>query len=186
MGGVDKGLQPFRGQPLALHALQRLAPQVGALLLSANRSRDAYERWPPFHARCWPMGWRATPGPLAGFLAGLAHCATPWLLTVPCDSPRLPADLAAAWPMPPCARAPTSLSPAHRTAPRLVRPLRAQPGFCLLRAGLRPSLARYTHEGARKIGAWTAQHRCARVPFDRPGDSRTRLAMPTHRPSCRR
>jgi len=42
--------------------------------------------------------------------------------------------------------------------------------FCLLRAGLRPSLERYTHEGGRKIGAWTAQHHCVRVPFDRPGD----------------
>ena len=30
MGGIDKGLQLFRGQPLAQHALARLAPQVGA------------------------------------------------------------------------------------------------------------------------------------------------------------
>ena len=171
MGGVDKGLQPFRGQPLALHALQRLAPQVGALLLSANRSRDAYEALAaPFHAPVLADGLVGYAGPLAGFLAGLAHCATPWLLTVPCDSPRLPTDLARRLADAAVregadiaiACAPDSATPGA--------PLRAQPVFCLLRASLRPSLEHYTHEGGRKIGAWTAQHRCARVPFDRPGD----------------
>lgn len=42
MGGVDKGLQPLRGEPLALHVLRRLAPQVDALVISANRHFDAY------------------------------------------------------------------------------------------------------------------------------------------------
>lgn len=38
MGGVDKGLQPLDLEPLALHALRRLKPQCGAMLISANRS----------------------------------------------------------------------------------------------------------------------------------------------------
>src|SRR2546427_5877563 len=42
MGGIDKGLQPFLGQPLAAHALDRLAPQVGHLLINANRHAEAY------------------------------------------------------------------------------------------------------------------------------------------------
>lgn len=95
MGGVDKGLQLLDGQPLARLALQRLQPQVGALLLSANRHQGDYEALAaPFHAPVLADGLAGYAGPLAGFLAGLAHCATPWLLTVPCDSPRLPADLA--------------------------------------------------------------------------------------------
>ena len=43
MGGVDKGLQNFNGMPLALHALMRLAPQVGEVMINANRNLGAYE-----------------------------------------------------------------------------------------------------------------------------------------------
>ena len=43
MGGVDKGLQNFRGTPMAMHVLLRLAPQVGALMVNANRNIGAYE-----------------------------------------------------------------------------------------------------------------------------------------------
>ena len=92
MGGVDKGLQGFRGLPLALHALQRLQPQVGRVMISANRNLPAYEA---FGVPVWPDGLADHAGPLAGFLTALEHCTTPWLLTVPCDSPRFPADLAA-------------------------------------------------------------------------------------------
>lgn len=167
MGGVDKGLQTFRGLPLALHTLMRLQMQVGVSLINANRNLAAYES---FGAPVWPDANNDYAGPLAGFLTGLEHCETPWLLTVPCDSPRLPTDLARRLADAAVregadiaiACAPDSATPGA--------PLRAQPVFCLLRASLRPSLARYTHEGGRKIGAWTAQHRCARVPFDRPGD----------------
>ena len=43
MGGVDKGLQLHRGVPLALHAMLRLAPQVGQVMINANRNLGAYE-----------------------------------------------------------------------------------------------------------------------------------------------
>ena len=33
MGGADKGLQNFRGIPLALFTLMRLSPQVGELMI---------------------------------------------------------------------------------------------------------------------------------------------------------
>ena len=38
MGGVDKTCRAFRGQPLALHVLRRLQPQVGSVMISANRN----------------------------------------------------------------------------------------------------------------------------------------------------
>ena len=87
MGGVDKGLQPFLGQPLAAHALRRLAPQVGALVINANRHADEYIRLAQPYAATHgalvaPDAEAGYPGPLAGFLCGLRHCATPWLLTV--------------------------------------------------------------------------------------------------------
>ena len=49
--------------------------------------------------------------------------------------------------------------------------VRPQPVFCLLKTELLESLVKFTQGGGRKIDAWTAQHRCAIVPFDLPGDS---------------
>src|SRR5450432_4054443 len=84
MGGVDKGLQNFRGMPLAMHALLRLQAQVGETLLNANRNIAAYES---MGVPVWPDAVPDYPGPLAGFLAGLERCETPYLAIVPCDSP---------------------------------------------------------------------------------------------------
>ncbi len=92
MGGVDKGLQNFNGMPLALHTLTRLqmGGGVGTILINANRNLSAYES---FGADVWPDGLADYAGPLAGFLTGLERCETPYLVTVPCDTPLLPLDL---------------------------------------------------------------------------------------------
>jgi molybdopterin-guanine dinucleotide biosynthesis protein A len=76
MGGVDKGLQNHLGMPLALHALLRLQPQVGDVMINANRNLAAYES---LGAPVWP-DTPDYPGPLAGMLAGLEHCETPYLV----------------------------------------------------------------------------------------------------------
>ena len=90
MGGVDKGLQNHLGTPLALHALLRLGPQVGEIMINANRNLGAYES---MGVPVWPDSLPDYAGPLAGFLTGLERCETPYLVTVPCDSPRFPLDL---------------------------------------------------------------------------------------------
>ncbi len=166
MGGTDKGLQNFNGVPLALHTLLRLAPQVGEVLVNANRNLAAYEA---FGAPVWPDALPDFAGPLAGFLTGLEHCETPYLATVPCDTPRLPLDLVA--------RLGGALEAqdaeiAMASAPEADGQLRPQPVFCLLRRELLESLVRFTHGGGRKIDAWTAQHRTVLVPFDGPADDR--------------
>jgi molybdopterin-guanine dinucleotide biosynthesis protein A len=170
MGGIDKGLQLFQGEPLALHAIRRLRPQVGALLVNANRNRAAYEA---FGAPVWPDSVADYPGPLAGFLSGLEHCATPWLLTVPCDTPLFPLDLAARLAQA-AAAADAEIAMAAAPDPEDKeggKTARAQPVFSLLRADLRDSLRRYIDGGGRKVHAWTAQHRTVLVPFERPGDA---------------
>ena len=53
---------------------------------------------------------------------------------------------------------------------RLSRHITVEPGTGLLRVELLESLVRFTQAGGRKIDAWTAQHPCAVVPFDQPGD----------------
>ncbi len=168
MGGVDKGLQNFRGLPLALHTLMRLQMQTGASMVNANRNLAAYEA---FGAPVWPDVLTDYAGPLAGFLTGLERCETPWLLTVPCDTPLFPLDLAqrlaaaadAQGADIAMAAAPEDDGTGHLT----VRP---QPVFCLLRVDLLESLVAFTQAGGRKIDAWTGQHHCAIVSFDQPGD----------------
>jgi len=90
MGGVDKGLQNFRGMPLALQTLMRLQPQVDEVLVNANRNLAAYES---LGVPVWPDALPDFAGPLAGFLTGLERCETTWLATVPCDTPLFPLDL---------------------------------------------------------------------------------------------
>ena len=159
MGGVDKGLQNHRGTPLAMHALMRLAPQVGTLMINANRNLGAYES---MGVPVWPDSLADYAGPLAGFLTGLEHCETPYLATVPCDSPLFPDDLVA--------RLAQALFEADAeiamAATREAGALQVQPVFCLMKTGLIESLVRFTQSGQRKIDKWTAQHRCIDVPFD--------------------
>ncbi len=168
MGGVDKGLQGFRGRPLALHTLLRLQPQVGRVMINANRNLPDYAA---FGAPVWPDGLAGYAGPLAGFLVGLEHCQTPWLLTVPCDTPLFPADLAPRLAAAAAAQgADIAMAAAPEPEPDGGTRLRPQPVFCLLRASLLESLQRFTQEGGRQVGRWTAQHPCAIVAFDQPGD----------------
>ena len=160
MGGVDKGLQNHHGMPLALHALLRLGQQVGATMVNANRNLAAYES---MGAPVWPDALPDYPGPLAGFLAGLEHCETPWLVTVPCDTPDFPADLVARL----AAAAQEQQADIALAATR--EPdgrLQSHPVFCLMRASLLESLVRATAAGERKIDRWAKQHRCAEVVFD--------------------
>jgi molybdenum cofactor guanylyltransferase len=164
MGGIDKGLQNFAGVPLALHTLLRLQLQVGEAMVNANRNLAAYES---FGVPVWPDGLADFAGPLAGFLVGLERCETPWLVTVPCDSPRFPQDLVARLA---AAASREDAEIAMASAREADGQLRAQPVFCLLRVDLLESLVRFTHAGGRKIDAWTAQHHTVLVPFDAPGD----------------
>lgn len=159
MGGVDKGLQTWRGLPLAMHALLRLQPQVGELMINANRNLGAYES---MGVPVWPDALPDHPGPLAGFLTGLEHCETPYLVTVPCDSPVFPADLVE--------RLAAALEAADAEVAMAATVedgrLQVQPVFCLMRTSLMESLVRAMQAGERKIDRWTAQHRCVTVPFD--------------------
>lgn len=159
MGGADKGLQNFKGVPLAMHALLRLGLQTGHVMINANRNLAAYES---MGVPVWPDPIGDFAGPLAGWLAGLERCETPYLVTVPCDTPHFPADLV------------EKLAAALRAEDADIAmaatledgQVQLQPVFCLLKTGLMESLVAYLHAGQAKIDRWTAQHRCATVVFD--------------------
>ncbi len=168
MGGVDKGLQNFNGIPLALHTLMRLGPQVESVMVNANRNLSAYES---FGAAVWPDASADFAGPLSGFLVGLERAETPYVLTVPCDTPRLPLDLSKRLAEALVREdADIAMAAAPETDEHGQTQIRTQPVFCLMKIELSESLVKFTHAGGRKIDAWTAQHNTVVVPFDAPGD----------------
>ena len=160
MGGVDKGLQPFRGKPMVAHAIERLAPQVDELLVNANRNPADYER---FGHRVIADEIPGFAGPLAGFERGLAHAAGALVVTVPCDSPFLPADLVA--------RLKSALEAKGADLAVAKTGEQAHPVFCLMRRTVHPSLEAFLGSGQRKIDRWYASLAVVEVPFDDEADA---------------
>lgn len=154
MDGQDKGLLSLAGQPLVVHAVRRLSPQVSTVLINANRNLPAYEA---FHCPVIRDSLGPYYGPLAGLLAALSAAATPLLLSMPCDSPWLPADYAQRMYTALLANR-AELSVAHDGQ-------RLQPVFALLNTQLEESLQRYLEAGGRKIDHWYAAHTMALVDF---------------------
>lgn len=158
MGGVEKGLLALDGRALVDHALRRLAPQVGSLAINANAHGESYaQRGVPV----WADTVAGRPGPLAGWLTGLTHATTPWLASVPCDSPRLPADLVARLASALQAGDELALACTPGSDGRAVR----QPVFALLHTSLRGALAAALAAGERKVGAFAASRRVVWVEF---------------------
>jgi molybdenum cofactor guanylyltransferase len=155
MGGVDKGLQLLDGKPLAAYVIERLAPQVDLLLVSANRNADAYATFghPVIADR---IGGYV--GPLAGIHAGLSVCTTPLLACAPCDSPRLPDDLVARL------RKKLEESDANIVIPTTASGL--QPAFALMRRDVLPNLAAYLASGRRRMQDWLSELQLGVVQFD--------------------
>jgi molybdopterin-guanine dinucleotide biosynthesis protein A len=132
---------------------------VGEAMINANRNLGAYES---MGVPVWPDAQADYPGPLAGVLVGLERCETPYLVTVPCDTPNFPLDLVERLALALAAEDADIAMAATRDGGEVV----PQPVFCLLKATLLESLVKYLHAGQRKIDRWTAQHRVATVVFD--------------------
>jgi molybdopterin-guanine dinucleotide biosynthesis protein A len=160
MGGVDKGLQIFRGRPMVAHAVERLAPQVGELLINANRNPEAYGQ---FGHRVIADEIEGFAGPLAGFERGLAHAAGDLVATVPCDSPFLPADLVA--------RLREALEREGADLAVAKTGEQAHPVFTLMRRGVHGSLTRFLASGQRKIDRWYGELKVVEVAFDDEADA---------------
>lgn len=155
MGSVDKGLREFRGRPLAAWAIERLAPQVDELFVSANRNAEIYAGFGHPVIGDVVAGYA---GPLAGLHAALTHAARPLLATVPCDSPFLPADLVA--------RLAAGLDAAGASIAVARTGGRPHPVFCLCRRELLPGLADYLARGERRFETWFRAQRAVEVDFD--------------------
>ena len=159
MGGVDKGLQQIHGKPMVQQVLDRLQPQVCKVLINANRHLDEYKC---FGVPICSDSISGYAGPLAGIHAALLTTDTPYLASVPCDSPLLPNDLVS--------RLSVAASEHQADAAVVVTGNEEQrqrhPVFLLLKSDLRNSLEHYLNNGGRKVDDWLARLNCVDVPFD--------------------
>ena len=152
--------------PAALRAPALAWSMHAAQLVLGSVPLDAL---PPLQAGIVTDHAATSLGPLAGFCAALERCTTPWLLTVPCDSPLLPLDLAARLAQA-AVQAHTDLAMVLARTPQDCVQLRPQPVFCLLHQRLLPSLQHYLHTGGHTIRAWADTHRPAWAVFEQPHD----------------
>ncbi len=155
MGGVDKGLQTLRGKPMAQWAIERLAPQVDEIVVNANQNLAAYAAFGHPVVRDDVAGFA---GPLAGLQAGLRAAKRALVVTVPCDSPFLPADLVARL------RAALEAKGADLAVAKTGD--QAHPVFALARRAVLPHLEAFLSAGGRKIDAWYATLKVVEVSFD--------------------
>jgi molybdopterin-guanine dinucleotide biosynthesis protein A len=160
MGTVDKGLVELDGRPLVAWVLERLAPQVGALLINANQN---VERYAAFGHPVVADAIGGFAGPLAGLHAALAAVRTDWLVTAPCDSPFLPTDLVAR-----LASAAAGANAALAVARTFDQP---HPVFAVVRRDVQAHLSAFLAAGGRKIDAWYATLPVVEVPFDDQADA---------------
>lgn len=154
MGGDDKGLVPVAGRPMVEHVIGALRPQVGPILISANRNLERYARY-GYRVIADDLG--GYQGPLAGVAAALGQCMSEFLVTVPCDAPLLPPDLVA--------RLLAARGAGDADAAVVHDGQRVQPVFLLLHSRVAPSLAAYLESGGRRVDAWLGQLRTAVADF---------------------
>jgi molybdopterin-guanine dinucleotide biosynthesis protein A len=160
MGGGDKCLLPLGGRPLLAHVLERIRPQVGAVVLNANGDPA---RLAAFAVPVVPDAIEGFAGPLAGILTGLEWTRATWpaathVVSVATDTPFLPRDLVARF-LAAVGTDPAALACASSAG-------RSHPVFGLWPVALAAELRRaLVEEGVRKIDRWTARRRLIEVPF---------------------
>ncbi|MFP2769905.1 molybdenum cofactor guanylyltransferase MobA [Oceanisphaera sp. KMM 10153] len=158
MQGADKGLLELWGKPLVVHLLERLGPQVGKVLINANRNLEHYRQLAPVV----PDSNGDYAGPLAGFEAGLSHAPSEWVLFVPCDSPLVPADLA---------RRMCAAIRHHDQIAVVDDGTRLHSATALVHQSLLPSLHNYLDGGDRKLQLWYERHQLVPVDFGDQADA---------------
>ncbi len=172
MGGIDKGLLELNGQPLIEHVIGRISPQVSEIIISANRNLERYQSYG------YPVitDQITDKGPLAGILSALQHCQSEWLLTVPCDTPRIPADLV------------TRIRNAAEQTPSAIYSAhdgeQLQPLFSMIHRDLANSLQEYLAAGNRKVVRWLMQQGCVTVDFSDQADAFANINTPEILAQC--
>ncbi len=167
MGGVDKGLLTLKGEAMISHVIKRLRPQVGTVLINANREIETYQQF-GFDVAQDEINDFA--GPLAGFHAGMKAAKTAFLLSVPCDSPLLPESLAN--------RLMKALVENQAEIAVAKTGTQQHPVFCLCRTSLVEDIEDYLKGGGRKVDDWQKNHAYIEVSFDDESSAFTNINTP--------
>ena len=151
LGGQDKGLVHYKNKPLIEHVIERIQPQLGTIIVNANRNQEIY------------MGYGFSvindelsdyQGPLAGFATAMKAVNTSHIITLPCDGPLLPKNLVS--------KMLEALNNTPRTASETIivahNGERLQPVYALIPVNLISSLEQFLEGGERKIDLWYAKH----------------------------
>lgn len=84
MGGRDKGLISWQGEPLVAAIHRVLRPLTDDLVISCNRNQQAYR---VYADQLVGDADNDFPGPLAGVIAGLKVARHAWVVVLACDAP---------------------------------------------------------------------------------------------------
>jgi molybdopterin-guanine dinucleotide biosynthesis protein A len=167
MKGADKGLVLLQNKPLIQHVINRLTHQVDEILINANRELTQYQT----------LGYSVLQdevedflGPLAGFSLGLQHAKHDYVLTVPCDSPLLPLDLAE--------RLMNALIKYDANIAVASSDDNTHPVFSLCKKSVLPSLTTYLQQGDRRVSAWQKNQKYVEVDFSDYNEAFTNLNTP--------
>ena len=167
MSGVDKGLISLQNKPLIQHVISRLQLQVDEILINANREIAQYQA---FGLTVLQDENQDFAGPLAGILLGLKHAKQELVLSVPCDSPLLPLDLAA--------RLYNSMLENRTDIAVGSSDGNAHPVFCLMKKSVLRSLQAFMDAGERKVSAWQKSQKYIEVDFNDCSDAFVNLNTP--------
>ena len=162
VGGEDKGLLVFNGEPIVKKVFKSLNQQVHMVVVSANRHVEEYQSFGV------PVVKDRLPdyqGPLAGIEAALTVCMTPYALVVPCDAPFIRHDLAQ-----------KLYDKMEETNVNIVfaqsytenGEVAAEPTFALIRSCMLSHLRAYLDSGKRKVLGWYELTDHASVLIDDP------------------
>ena len=160
MGGKDKGLIELAQKPMIEYVLNAIEPQVDDIIINANRNQTVYEGYgfpvvaDEIEGYC---------GPLAGMASGIQAAKTPFVVTVPCDSPLIPDDLVQKL-YSTMQNEDAEICTAHANG-------RLQPVFTLMKSELLPSMLDFLNNGERKIDKWFEKHRLAIADFSEQADT---------------
>ena len=151
----DKALITFKGKRLIDHVYEKLAPQVGGVMINANQN---HEQFKSFGVRVVSDAIGDFAGPLAGLHAGLFASKRPFLITVPCDSPFFPDDLVE--------RMFEALESTGTQVAIATSGDQPHPVFALARRSVLEHLSDFLKQGGRKIDAWYDSLRTVQVDFN--------------------
>lgn len=154
MGGQDKGLVNFSGQPMVQHIIKQIQPNVQFIMINANRNLAQYQSLGFPVIEDIHSGYQ---GPLMGMLTGLTYAQTEWVLFLPCDTPILPSQL--------IKRLYNAATENQADVAVAHDGEYLQPVVALVKRTLAPSLEQWLNDGKRKIDRWFMQHRMIVVSF---------------------